>query len=82
MLRFKKFSNNNIISEGFGEGGDTNIGALSPPATKKTKIKAESGASFSRSDFIEMHTESGPPKFNKRAEHGGFSFYGPHERKH
>ena len=73
MIRFKKY----FLTCGFGEGGDTPIGALSQPATKG---KAESGASFSRSDFINWHAESGGPKFNKRSEHGGYSFYGPHEK--
>jgi hypothetical protein len=79
MLKFKKFFR---LSEGFGEGGDIPIGALSKPAikSKKQNVKAESGSTFSRSDFISWHAESGGPKFNKRSEHGGYSFYAKHEK--
>ena len=81
MLKFKKFSG---LSEGFGEGGDIPIGALSKPAIKSkkqnAKVEAESGSTFSRSDFISWHAESGGPQFNKRSEHGGYSFYAKHEK--
>jgi len=85
MLRFRKYSllPLSLLTCGFGEGGDTPIGALSQPAIKEKtgKGKTESGASFSRSDFINWHAESGGgPKFNKRSEHGGYSFYASHER--
>ncbi len=70
------------VNEGFGEGGDIPIGALSKPATKATKTgNAKSSALLGRSDFIGWHAESGGPKFNRRSEHGGFSFYSPYERK-
>jgi len=90
MLKFTTFSKlswsdrksgKQTVIEGFGEGGDEPIGALSPPARKSTKI-GESGASFSRSDFVNLHAENGGgPKFNKRSEHGGYSFYNPYEKK-
>jgi hypothetical protein len=82
MKTFKNFFN---LKEGFGEGGDTPIGVLPWLSTKKSKkSKTESGVSgalLGRSDFTGMHFESGFPKFNKNAEHGGMNFYSPHERK-
>lgn len=77
MIRFKIF---NTLSEGFGEGGDTQIGKLPSNSIPKSKAKSESGSTFSRSDFIGWHAESGGPKFNKRSEHGGYSFYAKHEK--
>lgn len=82
MLRFKKYSmGSSLLTCGFGEGADTAIGALSKPATKATKPKGENGASFSRSDFLNWHAESGTPKFNKKSKYGGYSFYSKYEGK-
>jgi hypothetical protein len=74
MLRFKRYS---LLTCGFGEGADMPIGALSKPATKAT---TESGSTLSRADFIGWHTESGKPKYNKKSEHGGYSFYNSYEK--